>query len=269
MSRTEEEQEVEGVSWERELEDDALAEAQAKLENEFGADFEEVDHGQKGFAQRNNLPFYTDVEDTVKFLGQEIEVSIEREGGLNTVEFWVDDVELMEAFDMYLDKYTSSNGGEAMLEPYEYEEVKDTDVRELLVDFSNHFTLEGPERRPGNGQPRIYPIRREHMDDDYFSESQHGTDGQEVKLEQMLEAEEEETVRGEVTEQEYTGNEGYIPGDAQFHVSEPETELDFELEGRVSIKPVKRETGQYDVKLKSEDRRSLTYLINRAARTLE
>lgn len=45
--------------------------------------------------------------------------------------------------------------------------------------------------------------------------------------------------------------------------------LDCESERELSIKPVKRETGFYDVKLKSEDRDALTYLINRAARTLK
>jgi hypothetical protein len=88
MSGTEEEQEVEGVSCERELEDDALAEAQAELENEFGADFEDLDHGQKGFAQRNNLPFYTDVEDTVKFLEQEIPYLPDQQGSQNPGITW-------------------------------------------------------------------------------------------------------------------------------------------------------------------------------------
>ncbi|MFB6241232.1 MAG: hypothetical protein ABEJ36_00320 [Candidatus Nanosalina sp.] len=268
MSEAEEQQEVEGVSWEHELEDDALAEAQAKIENEFGADFEEMDPGMKGIAQRNNLPFYTDVEDTMEFLGEEVEISIERSGGLNTVEFWVDDPEMMEAVDHYFEKYTSSNGGEAMLEPYVYEEVKDTKVRDLLADFSEHFQMKGPERRPGNGQPRIHPVRREHMEDEHLGEMEYGREDELV----LQEPEENEAECGEVEEAEYTGREGYIPGDAQFQIEGLDVEeepVDHEVDGRLSIKPLSRETGFYDLKLKSEDQRSLTYLINRAARTLE
>lgn len=268
MSEAREEQEVEGVSWEHELEDDALAEAQTKMEKEFGADFEDMDPGMKGISRRNNQPFYTEVEGTVEFLGEEIEISIERSGGLNTVEFWVDDPEMMEAVDMYFDRYTASNGGEAMLEPYEYEEVKDTQVRELLSDFSRHFDMKGPERRPGNGQPRIYPVRREHMNEDHLNELDHGDDDELV----LQETESTGATGREIEEATYTGREGYIPGDAQFLIEGLDVEeepVDHEVDGRLTIKPTKRETGLYDLKLKSEEQRSLTYLINRAAKTLE
>lgn len=266
MSESETHEDVEGVTWEHELEDDALAEAQAKIENEFGNNFEELDPGMKGFAKRNNLPFYTGVEGSIEFLGEEVEISVERNGGLNTVEFWVDDPEMMEALDLYFEKYTSSNGDEAFLEPYKYEEVKDTTVRDLLTDFSRHFEMKGPVRRPGNGQPRIYPIRREHMDEDHLGELDYGEE--EILLQ---ETSEKDTERGKTPEAEYNGREGYIPGDAQFRIEEIDTETDLntEINGKVSITPVKRETGLYNLKLHSDSQEALTYLINRAAKNIE
>lgn len=260
MSEAESEEEVDGIVWERELEDDSLAEAQERLEQQFGVDFEASDHGEKGFSRESSLPFYTDVEDTIEFFGKEVEISIERSGGLNTVEFWADDLDIMEAVDMYFEKYTASNGGEPMLEPYKYKEVRDTEVLSLLSDFSDNFTLYGPQERPGNGQPRIYPVRRAHMDDEILTEDDT------VVLGQVQE--EEDVERGEVTEASYDGSEGYVPGDAQFEVTDPE-ELDEDIEGKISVSPVKRETGLYKVKLLSEEEKSLTYLINQAAKTLE
>lgn len=68
MSETEEDQEREGVSYERELQDDVFAEAQAKIENEFGSDFEDMNPETKGIARRNSVPFYTDPERYMRFL---------------------------------------------------------------------------------------------------------------------------------------------------------------------------------------------------------
>ena len=260
MSEAEKQQGPEGLTWEQELEDQALAEAQEKLEDEFDTDFEDIDHEKKGFSRTDNQPFYTEVEDTIEFMGAEVELSITREGGLNTVEYWVDDQDMMEALDMFFEKYTASNGGETMLEPYKYKEIKDTEVLDLLDDFSDHFQLMGPQKRPGNGQPREYPIRRTHMEENY---------GPEESEEVLLTAEDEqETERGDLTEAFYNGKEGYIPGDALFQVSDPE-EVDEGIEGELSISPMKRETGMYNVKLKAEEKKSLTYLINQAAKTLE
>lgn len=250
MSESSEPEEVEGLSWEKELEDDSLAEAQQKLENEFGIDFEELDHGLKGFSKENGFPFYTEVDDGVEFMGEEVHVSIERDGGLNSFSFWADDIQVMERLDEYLQDFTASNSGEAFIEPYRYRNVRDTEVVELLMDLNQHFQLDGPQRRPGKGQPRIYPIRRSHVPDEGLE-----------SMPQFI---------GESPE--YVGEPGYVPGDARFELFLEEDEvpeLDGEFNAELSVKPRKAIAGRYDVALDAETMAEQTYLIEKAAETIE
>ena len=268
MAEAENKEEFEGLRWSHDLEDDALAEAQARLQNEFDTDFEDKNYSQKGFAKSNHLPFYTGFEDSIEFMDNDVEISVDRSEEMNTVEFWVDDIEVMENMDEFFEEYTSSNGGEIAIEPYLYEDVQDTEVRDLLADFSTHFELEGPERRPGKGQARKYAIRRENLENDYLQMI-----NEDAENDSSVDPDQRVIINGENDGSEsstnYTGQEAYIPGDAQFQVSDPDTEEEIDIEGEISIKPNKRTTGLYTVKLKSGDEGSLTYLINRAGRTLE
>lgn len=259
MSESETEQEVEGISWEYTLEDRSLAEAQRKLELEFGVDFEGVNHGEKGLISENGLPFYAEVDDTVTVFGEEVDISVERDNGLNTVSLWVDDPEVMDNIDEYFEQFTDSNDGEPMVEPYKFRGRADTDVLKLLVDFTDHFSMEGPTARPGNGQVREAPIRRENMSRE-FGIGELG--------ETVLEDGEEEP--------NYTGREVYIPGDSEFDVlgiqeDRPEYLLDgdFNVSGKIRISPVNMDSGVYRIEVDGDDKESQNYMINRAARTLD
>jgi len=55
MSESEDQHNFEGISWEKELEDDSLAVLQEKIRNEFGTDFETLDYDAKGFSKQNSL----------------------------------------------------------------------------------------------------------------------------------------------------------------------------------------------------------------------
>lgn len=273
MSGAEEEHETEGIPWERELEDDSLAEAQARLETEFGAEFEESDHELKGFARENSMPFYTGVSDTIDFKGEEVELTVEREGGLNKVEFWTDNHEVMETMDNFFEDYEASHGGEVSVEPYKFNNVKDVELLDFLVDVTHYFEVEGPYRRPGNGQPRIHPVRRPNIsetdDNTIIIGDEHASDGYNDDQES-----------GEPLEDDivtYQGDELFVPGDAELHVvglrEEDESKPDYisELDdiGKISIRPEKRSKDSYRVSVKSEDPDSLNYLIERSRDTLE
>jgi len=164
MSESEDQHNFEGISWEKELEDDSLAVLQEKIRNEFGTDFETLDYDAKGFSKQNSLPFYSDLEGEIDFSGETFNIEIQRDGGINEFEFWADDLEALELLDSYLEDYTASNNGEEILEPYKYREIMDTKVLELLDVLDRRFEMQGPHRRPGNGQPRTYQVRREHLE---------------------------------------------------------------------------------------------------------
>jgi hypothetical protein len=256
MSESVERNDFEGIRWEKELEDDSLAIVQEKIRNEFGTDFETLDYDLKGFSKENSLPFYSDLEGEIRFNGDQYEIEIERSGGLNEFEFWTDDPQALELLDAFLEEHAASNGGDEMLEPYKYEQIRDVDVNELLDVFSQRFKVRGPERRPGNGQPRTYPVRREHLDnsDDY------------------LHKESDETLTlgdaEDIDEENYSDTQEFVPGDARFILEHDEEKSDIEVEGEVTIKPEKREKGKYRISLVGEDRVSLQYLINIAEDTL-
>lgn len=255
MSESEGKQDFEGVKWEKELEDDSLATVQEKMRNEFEIDFEELDYNQKGFSKRNSLPFYSDLEGEIEFNRENYQIEIERSGGLNTFEFWTDDSDSLEIMDSFLEEHAASNGGEEMLEPYKYGEIHDTEVIELLDQFDQRLEVLGPERRPGNGQPRIYPVRREHLDD-----SDDSLDNDSETIPVIGELEEDAENKG------YSEEQGYVPGDARFFLEQEEENI--EISGEIRIKPEKRETGKYKINLRAEDRQSLDYLINIAEETL-
>ncbi len=259
MSESEKKEDFEGISWEKELEDDSLATVQEKIRNEFGTDFENLDYDSKGFSKRNSLPFYSDLEGEINFNGKVYHIDIERSGGLNQFEFWTDDSEALEIMDTFLEEHAASNGGEEMLEPYKYEQIRDTKVLELLDVFDRRFEIRGPERRPGNGQPRIYPVRREHLDDsgDYLHSESETTHV-------LGELEEDE----ELENGQYGDETNYVPGDARFFLELEDEDMDIEVSGEICIKPEKREKGKYGISLSAEDRTSLQYLINIAEDTL-
>lgn len=256
MSESVERKDFEGISWEKELEDDSLAIVQEKIRNEFGTDFETLDYDSKGFSKRNSLPFYSDLEGEIRFNGDQYNIGIERSGGLNEFEFWTDDPQALELLDAFLEEHAASNGGEEMLEPYKYEQIPDVDVNELLDVFNQRFNVRGPERRPGNGQPRTYPVRREHLDnsDDYLHKES-----------------DETSILGDaedIDEENYSDTQEFVPGDARFFLEYDEEKLDIKVKGEVTIKPEKREKGKYGISLVGEDRVSLQYLINIAEETL-
>lgn len=250
MSGTEgeEEESFEGISWERELEDDALAEAQTRLEKEFGITFEETNYGQKGFSREKSLPFYTEIKDTVSFMDVEVEIGIERDGEANTVNFWTDDLEAMERLDQYLNNF-SNGDGEVEIHPYEYRRVRDTRVKDFILEINRNFNMDGPMRRPGNGSPEMYPVRMPSSD---YGDEENVT-----------------AIVGNVPE--YVAMPGFIPGDARFELTLEEGTDDApdDLEAFIDIKPRKTATGLYDILIGSEDPASQLYVVDTASGALE
>lgn len=250
MAKSEEkEEDFDGIKWEEELEDDTLATVQRKLENEFNADFENSDFDKKGFSS-DAIPFYTGLSETFEFWNdretEEIDLSIQREGEMNTVEYWADDGAVMESFQDYLTEHSKSSKGQ-MLEPYKIKRVSDVEVLRLLGSMEQRFDMEGPERNPGNGETRIYPVMLENLDNEDSTPTV--PDG-EVTIE-------------EEDESDYAGQVYFLPGDAKFQL-EGETPESFEVDGEISIRPQKRERGLYKIEINAEDRQSMLYLAQYA-----
>lgn len=255
MSRTEE-QDYDGITWEEELEDDTLAMVQKKLENEFDADFSEQDFEKKGFS-RDGLPFYTGVTTELDFWSdgetEEVEVFVKRNGEMNMIEYWADSGEVMEQFREYLDIHSKTSKGE-MLEPYEIKSVKDTDVLKILQSLEDHYEIEGPERNPGKGETRIYPVRTDHLENpEETGDIGNSTD--------------DETELLEDSEVNYTPQNHFLPGEAQFQVR-GETPEEFELNATLRIKEQRDHKGIYKLKIDADyderqSQRLLTYQVER------
>lgn len=258
MSKTRQqdsEKDFKGIKWDQELEDDSLATLQRRLEVEFEADFESSQYEQKGFSKQTGLPFYTDCGQTIRFNNKEVVIGVERTEDANSLEFWVDDSETMELFDEFVGMHAIAQDEGPVFEPYRYRRKSGAEVRDLLVSFSDHFQLEGPERRPGNGKVRLHPLKQENIvsEDKYL----YGDTVQQIN---------------ENSGAVYTGNEMYIPGDAQFQIEglQEQDPADLEITGELRIKPKsKRKNGIYNIEIEADEEHSLMYLINHASSVIE
>lgn len=266
MSKTEE-QDYEGIKWEEELEDKTLANVEQKLKNEFDVDFEDYDFDKKGFS-KHGLPFYTGFSASIDYWNEgeteEVELFIERRGEMNTIEYWADDSSVMENFREFLTDHSRTTKGE-MLEPYKIKKVADTQVLDLLASLEDQFTLEGPERNPGNGETRFYPVRMDHLETEHQgvnSKRLESEDGQYI-----FEMPENQDF---TDDREYSGVKYFLPGDAKFQVK-GELPEETEMDATLRVKPQTARKGIYKLELDAdyEDRDSLKQLMHYTHRHLD
>lgn len=251
----EQEQDYEGVPWEEDLEDDTLAIVQQELENHYDLDFSELDFGKKGFTSEG-LPFYTDLEVEFELRSngrtEEVELYIERDDEMNTVEFWADSGETMQEFREHLDTHSKESKGR-MLEPYKIKNLKDREILSLLGSLEDRYELEGPDRNPQKGETRSYPVRLKDLEEGEY----------------LFDAGEEEEIRLEEDEREYSPENSFLPGEAEFQVR-GEAPGEIEIDAILRIREQRAQRGLYKIEIDAdfEDRHSQTALAYDVERVL-
>lgn len=238
-SRSEELENV--IPWTEEFNEDELALAQSEMEEEFGINFEETDYDLKGVSEIELEPFYTGIDDTFEIYGAPVNISIEETDIGYGMEYWSDDFEALGELSEWLGTGPGEeeNEIECMQEPYEFRDIKDTEIAEIIRGFKDRTVLEGPVSRPGKGQVREYPVRIEHLD----LGKEEGYSGKGTTI---------------VGDGAYTVN-GLLPG-------QPPREQ--EPEGKIYIRPVKTEDGLYNLSVEADDLESLGYMMDQVRKTV-
>lgn len=250
-SQDEEEIDVEGsgepevIEWEEKVEEHTLAVLEGDLEDEHGVEVDDFD-GVEGVAQKNTERYITDFEEEFNFMFGKVELSVEREGGLNTLSYWSEDPQVMDDFRSFVEERVRDVEQQPYLEPYKFKEVRSDEVMELVRVFEDEFELSGPLPRGSNGQPRMHLPRVTDIDE-----------GSEYKHES--------------SEQGISGEQRF-PGDAEYVIEgfDPDAgDYGFEIEGSLEIRPQKHENGKYVVEFISEDEESLAYMVNTSLRAVD
>lgn len=235
------------IEWSEKLEDRTLAVLEGDIEDDLASsvdDFSDFD-GTEGVAKINNEAYVTDFDAEIDFEGAVIEVSVERSGGLNTVEYWSDDPHVMAAFDTYIQDRVRSVEQQPMLDSYKFEDVRSDEVQELIEIYENEFELKGPLPRGSNGQPRMHMLRAEDVNDN-GNDFKHSD--QEVPA---ITAEDE------------------IPGDAEYVIEGLANPSREDVEGKLEIKPQKHDIGLYTVTFTADDASTQAYMINTSLRAID
>lgn len=241
-----EEKENSVIEWSEQVEDHTLAVLEGDLEVEHGVDVDGFD-GVRGVAKTNTESYVTDFEEDFEFEDGVLEVSVERDGGLNMVEYWSEDPEVMESFRQYVDQHVRDVEQQPMLEPYMFEDVRSDEVAELVNVFEQEFEMDGPLPRGSNGQPRIH-------------------------LQRISDLRDENDYRDDAEEKSVTAQHSF-PGDARYEIEglDPDTagNYSFEMDGTLEIRPQKHDVGRYTVKFSSEDEEALAYMVNTSTRAID
>lgn len=239
-----EEDEKDVIEWSKEIEDRTLAVLEGDLEEnpETGLDRDELD-GSEGVAKANTEKYVTDFDYEFEFGEGTVELTVEREGGLNNLSYWSDDPEVLDRFDEFVAERVRTVEHQPFLEPYRFKDVSSVEVAELVAVYKDEFIVNGPLPRGSNGQPRIHMQRV--MDLNNSNEYKHGD-------------EEVESL-----------NPGHkIPGDAKYNIEGLENG-DRDVEGELEIKPQKRDLGLYTVEFSGSDVDSQAYLVNTALKAVD
>ena len=234
------------IEWSEKVEDHTLAVLEGDIEDDPASDLDDLTDldGDQGVAKNNNLPYVTDFEAEFDFEGAKVEVSVERSGGLNTIEYWSEDPHVMAAFRNYIEERMKTVEQQPLLEAYKFEDVKSNEVQELIQVYENEFEIEGPLPRGSNGHPRMHMVRVEDMEQNDYEQS------------------DEEAERINATDQ--------IPGDAKYVIDGLANPGEFDVEGVLEIRPQKHDTGLYTVKVDGDgDADSQAYMINTSLRVLD
>ena len=233
------------IEWSEKLEDRTLAVLEGDIEDDPASSVDDISEldGTEGVAKINSERYVTDFEVEIDFEGAVIELSVERSGGLNKLEYWSEDPHVMAAFDTYIQDRVRSVEQQPMLESYSFEDVRSDEVQELIEIYENEFELSGPLPRGSNGQPRMHILRVE----DVGNENDYKHSDEEPAI---------------------TATDK-IPGDAEYVVEGLANPGREDVEGRMEIKPQKHDTGLYTVTFISEDAESQAYMINTSLRAIE
>lgn len=244
MSSTGEEalEEENVIKWGEKLEDHTLAVLEGDLEEDTDTSIESFE-GVEGVAKVNTKKYVTDFEKEFDFQGSNIEISVERNGGLNTVEYWSDNPETMAAFNDYLEDRIKSVEQQPLLEPYKFKDVTSGEIAELVEVCGQEFEIEGPLPRASNGQPRMHMVRVTDLNNG--SKYKHDS-GNEDSI----------------------NSQHQIPGDAEYIIEGLDNPADIEVEGVLQIRPQKHDLGLYTVTFNGEDAESQAYMINTSLRAI-
>lgn len=233
------------IPWEQEVEDRTLATLQRDLEEDPESEFNRDElEGRKGKAGEEPEEFVTGFEEEFEIGGHEVYISVERQGGLNSIEYWSENPDVMEVFDDYVEERKVGTEQDPILEPYKFDDVPSDEVAELVTLYYEEFETSGPLPRGSNGEARMHMQRVTDIDDS----SEYRRDGE---------------------EQQPSLNEHHtFPGDAEIAVDGLE-QGDEEVSGVLRISPQKRDRGLYTVSLDGESPEAQAYLVNTALKVLE
>lgn len=189
------------------------------MEEDPDADLSRDDlDGREGVAKVNTEKYVTDFDESFEFRGATIELSVERDGGLNTLEYWSDDPDVLEEFDEFFQERVRSVEQQPYLEPYKFEDVTSDEVAELISVYTDEFEMEGPLPRATNGQPRMHMLRVTDLDDS-------------------------SEYREDVEEDQSISAQHRIPGDAKYVIEGLEVSGEEEVKGELEIRPQKHDLG--------------------------
>lgn len=230
------------IEWSEDLEDHTLAVLEGDLEESEDADIESFE-GREGVAKINTEKYVTDFDEEFEFKGGMLELTVERSGGLNTVEYWSDDPDVMADFNDYLEERIRTVEQQPMLEPYSFEDVTSVEIADLISVYRDEFEMRGPLPRGSNGQPRMHMQRIKDLDskNDY---------------------------RKDVEEEESISAQHQIPGDAEYVIEGLDVSGNEEVEGKVKIRPQKHDLGLYTVKFMGDDAESQAYMVNTSLKAI-
>jgi|GEM_PF-1596040 len=248
LDKSQEREENDGViEWSEKLEDHTLAVLESDIQDDPASSVDDMSvfGGREGVAKVNNESYVTDFDAEIDFEGAVISLSVERSGGLNKIEYWSDNPEVMAAFDTYIQDRVKSVEQQPMLGTYRFQGVKSNEIRELVEIVENEFEFDGPLPRSSNGQPRVNMVRVEDVlgdENDYKH-----TDDEEL----VITADDQ------------------IPEDAKYVIGGLSNPSPHDVEGVLEIKPQKHDLGLYTVKFKGEDAESQAYMINTSLRAID
>jgi hypothetical protein len=234
------------ISWEQEVEDRTLVTLQRDLEKDPESGFDRNDlEGTKGKLKGEPGEFVTEFEEEFEIGGHEVYISVERQGGLNSLEYWSESPDLMEVFDEYVEERKVETEQDPILEPYKFDDVPSNEVAELVSLYYEEFETTGPLARGSNGEPRMH-------------------------MQRVTDIEDSNEYRRDEEQQPSLNKHHTFPGDAEIAVEGIEDEIgDEEVSGVLRISPQKRERGLYTVSLDGDSPESQAYLVNTALRVLE
>lgn len=228
------------VPWTEEFNEDELAVTQKNMEDEFGISFDRTDYDLRGASEIELEPFYTGLDAVFDIYGAPLTVSVKETDIGHRMEYWSEDFEVLGKFSEWLEPEETEEEIDTMLEPYRFRDVTGTELKHVLNGLDNRTVLEGPEPRPGKGQVREYPVRIENID------------------------------LGD--EENYLRKGSKVVGDGTYSIEgvpDDQPPVDYGLDGKLHIRPVKSTDGVYNLSVEAGNLESMGYIIDQVRRTVD